>query len=93
MVCPNEGAGFQDVMDIMENGYPESGENAIDAQKATHKENKRKDCKAMFLLHQCVNIAHFEKIAAAKTAKQAWEILEKCYMGADQLKKMKQLDY
>ncbi|XP_019459946.1 PREDICTED: uncharacterized protein LOC109359706 [Lupinus angustifolius] len=43
----------------------------------------------MFLLHQCVDEAHFEKIAEARSAKEAWEILEKSNEGAEQLKKLR----
>jgi hypothetical protein len=34
-------------------------------------------------------VAHFEKIAAVASAKEAWEILEKTYAGGDKLKKVK----
>ncbi|XP_019432576.1 PREDICTED: uncharacterized protein LOC109339571 [Lupinus angustifolius] len=54
-----------------------------------HKENKKKDCKAMFLLHQCVEEAHFEKLSGAENSKEAWLILEACNQGAEQLKKVR----
>jgi len=53
------------------------------------KKNKKKDCKATFLIHQCVDEAHFEKIAGAATSQEAWKILEKCNEGAEQLKKVR----
>ena len=81
--------GYQDVMDIMEEGYQSLPEGAREAQKAIHKENKKKECKAMCLLHQCVDIPRFEKIAGAATSKEAWDILEKGNVGANQLKKVR----
>lgn len=79
--------GFQEVAEIVENGYPALTEGATEQQRDLHKENKKKDCKAMVLLHQCVDEAHFEKISASKTSQEAWQILEKCNEGAAQLKK------
>ncbi|RDY02784.1 hypothetical protein CR513_13714, partial [Mucuna pruriens] len=40
----------------------------------------------MFLLHQCVDATHFEKIAATNTAKEIWDILEKGYTGGEKVK-------
>ncbi|XP_006576068.1 uncharacterized protein [Glycine max] len=81
--------GYQDVMDIVEEGYPSLPERATEAQKAIHKENKKRDCRAMCLLPQCVDIPYFEKIARAATSKEAWDILEKGNAGANQLKKVR----
>lgn len=81
--------GYQEVIDIVENGYPELPEAPTDAQRTAHKENKKKDCKALFLLHQCVDVAHFDKIARAANSTEAWKILEKNNEGAEQLKKVK----
>jgi len=80
---------YQDVMDIVEEGYPSLLEGAMKAQKAIHKENKKRDYKAMCLLHPCVDTPHFEKIAGVTTSKEAWDILEKGNVGANQLKKVK----
>ncbi|XP_019432815.1 PREDICTED: uncharacterized protein LOC109339758 [Lupinus angustifolius] len=81
--------GFQDVSEIVEEGLPELIEASTDAQKAVYKECKKKDCKALFLLHQCVDEAHFEKISEARSGKEAWQILEKSNEGAEQLKKVR----
>ena len=78
---------YQDVMDIMKEGYPSLPEEATKAQKAIHKENKKRDCKAMCLLHKCVDIPDFEKIVGAATSKKAWNILQKGNVGANQMKK------
>ncbi|RDX87993.1 hypothetical protein CR513_30472, partial [Mucuna pruriens] len=60
-----------------------------EVQQAVYRESKKKDCKALFLIHQCVDSANFEKIALANLAKEAWDILNKSYGGADKIKKVK----
>lgn len=65
------------------------GENAKDAQKAAYKESKKKDCRAQLILHQCVDVANFDKIALATSAKETWKILENAYEGAAKLKKVR----
>lgn len=67
--------GFQEVLQLVKFGIQELEEGAIDAQKAALKELKKIDCKALFLIHQCVDVVNFEKIASAKTSKQAWDVL------------------
>ena len=81
--------GYQEVAKIVEKGYPTLTEDSTDAQKALHKENKKKDRKATFPIHQCVDEAHFEKIAGTATSQEVWKILEKCNEGAKQLKKVR----
>ncbi|XP_019451721.1 PREDICTED: uncharacterized protein LOC109353814 [Lupinus angustifolius] len=80
---------YQDVADIVEEGLPTLEEGATEAQRNAHKQNKKRDCKAICLLHQAVDNAHFEKIAGSATAKEAWDVLEKHYAGAAQLKKFR----
>ena len=82
--------GYQGVIEIVESGIGAApAATATEAQKEEYKELKRKDCKALFLIHQCVNDAHFERIEGAKNAREAWQILEKGNAGAEQLKKVK----
>lgn len=47
-------------------------EGAIDAQQSKHKEEKMKNYKAMFLVHQCVDANNFEKVSDCESLKQAW---------------------
>ena len=49
----------------------------------------KKDFKAKCLLHQCVDLVVFEKIAKASTTKEAWEILQKAFGNAGKTKKVK----
>ena len=81
--------GYPEVTEIVKEGYLTFTEDSTDAQKALHNKNKKKDCKATFLIHQCVDEAHFEKITGAATLREAWKILEKCNEGAEQLKKVR----
>lgn len=78
--------GFQDVLDMVTTGYDKLSQK-MDDDKA--KEAKRKDYKALFILHQCVDPNNYEKISRASTSKEAWDILEKSYAGADKLKKVR----
>ena len=72
-----------------ENGVEVLRDNAPDAQKVGFKELKKRDCKALVILHQCVDDTHFEKIAGANIAKEAWDTLNKAYAGADKVKKVR----
>ncbi|XP_057435711.1 uncharacterized protein LOC130728298 [Lotus japonicus] len=81
--------GFQDVLEIVEQGLPELAEGATEAARTQHKESKKKDFKALCLLHQGVDEPHFEMISNVKSSKEAWQILEKCNEGHEQLKKVK----
>ncbi|KAK2370871.1 putative mitochondrial protein [Trifolium repens] len=81
--------GFQDVEDLVKNGYTALAENATEAQQAAFKEVKKRDCKALFLIHQCVDSSNFEKISSATSSKQAWDILINAHGGANKVKKVR----
>ncbi|XP_019450669.1 PREDICTED: uncharacterized protein LOC109352939 [Lupinus angustifolius] len=78
--------GFQECLDVVKRGMPTADENSVEYREA----NKR-DCKAIFLIHQCVDRANFEKISAASCSKEAWEILEKNYTGGKRVKNVRLL--
>ena len=42
---------FQDVVEAVNEGIPTLAANATDVQQASHKDLKKKDGKAMFLMH------------------------------------------
>ncbi|RDY03537.1 hypothetical protein CR513_12872, partial [Mucuna pruriens] len=65
--------------------------SSLASKKCWKLESKKKDCKALFLIHQCVDSANFEKIVLANSAKEAWDILNKSYGGADKIKKTYEL--
>jgi len=74
--------GAQDVLELVENGYEDLGANATDVQRAAFKEQKNKDCKALFYIQQNVDSNHFKKISKIPRSKEAWDILVKYYEGA-----------
>ncbi|GAU17510.1 hypothetical protein TSUD_340540 [Trifolium subterraneum] len=63
--------------------------NATEEQRTTFREAQKKDSKALFLIHQCVDSKVFEKIADATISKDAWDILQKSYGGDAKVKKVK----
>jgi hypothetical protein len=73
-------------MDVVSNGYAKIIDTATEAQYAVHSETKKKDGKALFYIHRCVDDANFEKIVSAKNAKEVWGILAHSYVGVDRLK-------
>ena len=49
----------------------------------------KKDSKALFLIHQCVDDSHFENIQNVNTAKEACDILIQSHVGREKIKKVK----
>ena len=80
---------FQEVTEIVRDGLQELEKKSSDAQRTAHRDAEKRDDKALFIIHQCVDIDNFEKIVSTNTAKEAWDILEKAHGGADKLKKVK----
>lgn len=85
--------GYQEVDKIVRKGFKEPAkvESAKGDSEETkrYKENKRLDCKARMLIHQCVSAAIFQKISKAKTAKEAWDILQEGYGNSGKVKKVR----
>ncbi|MCI76085.1 hypothetical protein A2U01_0097354, partial [Trifolium medium] len=65
----------QDVWNLVTEGVPSIGARATDEEKAAHKELKKKDYKALFIIHQCVDPDNFEKVGDCESSKEAWDIL------------------
>ena len=80
---------FQDVTEVVQEGVQELDRNPTDVQKVAHCELIKRDTKALFIIHQCVDADNFQKIRSADTAKKAWDTLEKSYAGDSKLKKVK----
>ncbi|TYK18362.1 Retrovirus-related Pol polyprotein from transposon TNT 1-94 [Cucumis melo var. makuwa] len=83
--------GSQDVWDIVSNGYeePESDAALNQAQREALQNTRKKDQKALTIIHQAIDDNNFEKISGATTAYQAWQILENTYKGVDRVKKVR----
>lgn len=72
--------GAQDVFDLINDGYVQVTlpENATDAQRNVQRDLRKKDQKALFYNHQCVDVNMFEKIVDSMTVKAAWNTLVRC---------------
>ncbi|CAJ2636336.1 unnamed protein product, partial [Trifolium pratense] len=80
---------FQEVFEQVNAEIAPLPANATEEQRTTFREATKKDNKALFLIHQCVDSKVFEKIADAETSKGAWDILQKSYGGDAKVKKVK----
>jgi gag-polypeptide of LTR copia-type len=67
--------------------YEENGQSS--QQNKALKEARSKDKAALYMLFRAVNESDFEKIAGATTSKEAWNILEKVFKGADRVKQVR----
>nr|XP_017233138.1 PREDICTED: uncharacterized protein LOC108207189 [Daucus carota subsp. sativus] len=83
--------GSYDNWDIVESGYDKPEDEAVlsDAEKTALKDSKKKDQRALYTIIQGVDESTFEKISNAKTAKDAWEILQKSFQGVEKVKKVR----
>ncbi|XP_019414638.1 PREDICTED: uncharacterized protein LOC109326409 [Lupinus angustifolius] len=81
--------GYQEVLDVVQDGFQAVEDEATEVQRSLHRECMKRDCKALAMIHQCVDDSNFEKIAQSSTSKEAWDILGRCYAGAEKVKKVK----
>ena len=58
------------------------------AQRENLQNTKKRDQKALTIIHQAIDDSSFEKIYGATTAPQACKILENTYKGVDRVKKV-----
>lgn len=80
----------QDVWDIIEKGFKEQDEALLSQSvKDTLKESRKRDKKALFLIYQSVDEDTFEKISNAKTSIEAWDKLQTCNKGVEQVKNIR----
>ena len=80
----------QDVWEIFQNGYVEpvdqtTYKNLTQAEKDGLREQREKDGKAMFYIHQAMHESILPRVAATTTTKKAWDTLETSYQGFDKL--------
>ncbi|GAU32258.1 hypothetical protein TSUD_53860 [Trifolium subterraneum] len=81
--------GFQEVQEVIEVGITSIAANTTEAEQTAHRALKKKDFKAMFFIHQCVDLVNFQKIENATSAKECWGILEKGHSSDDKLKQVR----
>lgn len=66
----------QELWDLVDTGFADP-----DTDARILKENKKRDNKALYSIQQAVSEEIFGRISAARTAKEAWDILQKEYQG------------
>jgi hypothetical protein len=85
--------GSQDLWEIVSTGFveptPEQEATYTADQKATLKDQRKKDKKALYLLYQGFDDSTFEKIAEAATSKAAWDTLKTIFKGVDRVKRIR----
>ena len=79
----------QGLWDLVKDGVEALGENASEEEKKKYTESEKLSYKALFIIHQCVSPDNFEKISDSESAKEAWEILEKSFGGAEKVKEVR----
>ncbi|KAJ0785458.1 putative RNA-directed DNA polymerase [Helianthus annuus] len=79
----------QDLWGVVEEGIRELGTNPTEEATAVYKDAVKKDKRALHILFQSVGDTIFERIALAKSSKEAWGILRKSYQGENRVKSVK----
>ncbi|XP_068487058.1 uncharacterized protein [Phaseolus vulgaris] len=77
---------YHELWDVVESGVTALVANAAEAQRVAHRDQKKKDNKALYLIHQGMNDETLEQIEGATTASEAWTILSTNYKGDDKIK-------
>ncbi|MCI24580.1 hypothetical protein A2U01_0045765, partial [Trifolium medium] len=83
----------QDMWNLVTEGVPSIGARATEEEKATHKETKKRDFKALSIIHQCVDADNFEKVDDCESSKEAWDILAQSFGGAEKVKEVRLQTY
>ncbi|KAJ0940623.1 hypothetical protein HanRHA438_Chr02g0085491 [Helianthus annuus] len=79
----------QELWSIVEDGYKELGTNSSEEAIAAYRDSAKKDRRALHIIFQSVNEMVFERIAMAKTSKEAWITLHKSYRGENRVRTVK----
>lgn len=70
---------YQYVLEVIKNNVTPLVKGATVAQRTLQEEEKIKDYKALYLIHQCVDVENFEKVGDCTSLKETWEILDESY--------------
>ncbi|XP_075521330.1 uncharacterized protein LOC142554551 [Primulina tabacum] len=83
--------GYQEILDIIKEGFtePDNVETLSKDDQSILQENRKKDRKALLIIFQAVDSNNFEKIATAKTTKDAWDTLLRSYKGVEKVQKIR----
>ncbi|XP_047954127.1 uncharacterized protein LOC125200536 [Salvia hispanica] len=78
----------QELWDIVQDGYiepasQEAEDTLTNNQRNALRDARKRDKKALFNIYQGIGETTFEKVSAATTSKQAWEILKNAFTGVD----------
>ena len=78
----------QDVWEIVQHGYAQPADittynNLTRTENDVLREQRKKDVKALFYIHQAMHESILPRVAAKTNAKQAWNTLETSYQGLD----------
>uniref|UniRef100_A0A251RQH2 Putative ribonuclease H-like domain, GAG-pre-integrase domain protein n=1 Tax=Helianthus annuus TaxID=4232 RepID=A0A251RQH2_HELAN len=79
----------QELWGVIQEGIRELGTNPTDEATTAYRDAVKKDKRALHILFQSVGDTIFERIALAKSSKEAWSILHKCYQGENRVKSIK----
>lgn len=80
---------FHETLEVVTNGVHMLAANATDAQRVSHEDPKKKDCKALFCIQSKVYSADFDRIYHDESAKETWDVLVKYYEGGEKVKGVK----
>lgn len=80
---------YQGALDVIRSGVTPPDASPTETARETHREQMKKDDKAIYFLHQCVDSNVLEKIIEYETAKEAWDVLATTYADDRQTKKVK----
>jgi len=62
--------GAQNLLEIVQNGVGDLAANATEVQRNAHKDLKKKDSKALFLIQQSLDEGNFERISKLVSSKE-----------------------
>ena len=79
----------QDVWEIVQHDYMRAYNNLTQAKKDVFREQRKKDGKAMFYIHQAMHESILSRVGPKTNAKQAWDTLEIAYQGLDKVRTSK----
>ncbi|XP_063936178.1 uncharacterized protein LOC135147231 [Daucus carota subsp. sativus] len=83
--------GANDVWEIVEKGLEvlEDEANLNQVQKDILQAQRKKDQKAIMIIHQCLDDSMLQKVASATTSKKVWDTLKSSFSGDAKVKRVR----